>query len=93
MELNFTLGFDTCLNTILDAMCQKIRDTATSHERTVLIEVMGREAELALHACLAVVTVSWYQEMDNPIEMLALQLNARRKAGKLHDIILVSERC
>lgn len=89
---DFTIGFDTCLNTILDAM-SKIRDTATSHERTVLIEVMGREAgDLALHACLAGGGDGiMIPEMDNPIEMLALQLNARRKAGKLHDIVLVSE--
>ena len=89
---DFTLGFDTCLNTILDAM-SKIRDTATSHERTILVQVMGRHAgDLALHACIAgggdgiMIT-----EMDNPIEMLALQLKERRKNGKLHDIVLVAE--
>ena len=50
---DFTIGFDTCLNTILDAV-SKVRDTATSHERTVLIEVMGRQAgDLALQACIA----------------------------------------
>lgn len=89
---DFTIGFDTCLNTILDAM-SKIRDTATSHERTILIEVMGRRAgDLALHACLAGGGDGvMIPEMDNPIEMLALQLKARRKAGKLHDIVLVAE--
>ncbi|MGL4969496.1 MAG: ATP-dependent 6-phosphofructokinase, partial [Fusobacteriaceae bacterium] len=40
---DYTIGFDTCLNTILDAI-SKIRDTATSHERTILVEVMGRHA-------------------------------------------------
>ncbi len=89
---DFTLGFDTCLNTILDAM-SKIRDTATSHERTILIEVMGRRAgDLALHACLAGGGDGiMIPEMDNPIEMLALQIQARRKSGKLHDIVLVAE--
>ena len=89
---DFTLGFDTCLNTILDAM-SKIRDTATSHERTILIEVMGRRAgDLALHACLAGGGDGiMIPEMDNPIEMLALQIQARRKNGKLHDIVLVAE--
>lgn len=89
---DFTLGFDTCLNTILDAM-SKIRDTATSHERTILIEVMGRRAgDLALHACLAGGGDGiMIPEMDNPIEMLALQIKARRKNGKLHDIVLVAE--
>lgn len=89
---DFTLGFDTCLNTILDAM-SKIRDTATSHERTILIEVMGRKAgDLALHACIAGGGDGiMIPEMDNPIEMLALQIKARRKSGKLHDIVLVAE--
>ena len=89
---DFTLGFDTCLNTILDAI-SKIRDTATSHERTILVEVMGRHAgDLALQACLAGggdgVLIP---EMDNPIELLALQIKERRKHGKLHDIVLVAE--
>ena len=89
---DFTLGFDTCLNTILDAM-SKIRDTATSHERTILIQVMGRRAgDLALHACIAGGGDGiMIPEMDNPIEMLALQLKERRKNGKLHDIVLVAE--
>jgi len=89
---DFTLGFDTCLNTILDAM-SKIRDTATSHERTILVQVMGRRAgDLALHACIAGGGDGiMIPEMDNPIEMLALQLKERRKNGKLHDIVLVAE--
>jgi 6-phosphofructokinase 1 len=37
----YTIGFDTAVNTVLDAM-NKIRDTATSHERIFIIEVMGR---------------------------------------------------
>ena len=40
---DFTIGFDTALNTVIDAI-DKIRDTATSHERTYVIEVMGRNA-------------------------------------------------
>jgi 6-phosphofructokinase 1 len=89
---DYTIGFDTCLNTILDAI-SKVRDTATSHERTILIEVMGRHAgDLALQACIAgggdgVII----PEMENPIELLAFQIKERRKHGKLHDIILVSE--
>ena len=77
---DFTLGFDTCLNTILDAM-SKIRDTATSHERTILVQVMGRRAgDLALHACIAGGGDGiMIPEMDNPIEMLALQLKRKKK--------------
>ena len=88
----YTIGFDTALNTILDAI-SNLRDTATSHERTVLVEVMGRHAgDLALHACIAGggdgVLIP---EMDKPIEMLAYQIKERRRKGKLHDIVLVAE--
>ena len=49
----FTIGFDTALNTVIDAI-DKIRDTATSHERTFVIEVMGRNAgDIALWSGLA----------------------------------------
>ena len=48
-----TIGYDTALNTILDAV-DKIRDTATSHERLFFVEVMGRDAGfLALHGAIA----------------------------------------
>ena len=89
---DYTIGFDTCLNTILDAI-SKIRDTATSHERTILIEVMGHNSgDLALYSCLAGGGDGLLiPEMKNPIEMLALQIKGRRKIGKLHDIILVAE--
>ena len=40
---DYTLGFDTALNTVIEAI-DKIRDTATSHERTFIVEVMGRDA-------------------------------------------------
>lgn len=50
---DFTIGFDTALNTVIDAI-DKIRDTATSHERTYVVEVMGRNAgDIALWAGLA----------------------------------------
>lgn len=48
-----TIGYDTALNTIMDAV-DKIRDTATSHERLFFIEVMGRDAGfLALNGAIA----------------------------------------
>ncbi len=89
---DFTIGFDTCLNTILDAI-SKLRDTATSHERTILVEVMGRRAgDLAVHACLAGGGDGLLiPELENPIEMLAYQIQERRNSGRLHDIVLVAE--
>ena len=50
LEQNFTIGFDTALNTVIDAI-DKIRDSH-SHERTYVIEVMGRR-DIALWAGLA----------------------------------------
>ena len=48
-----TIGYDTALNTIMDAV-DKIRDTATSHERLFFVEVMGRDAGfLALNGAIA----------------------------------------
>lgn len=89
---DYTIGFDTCLNTILDAI-SKIRDTATSHERTVLIEVMGRNAgDLALYSAIAGGGDGLLiPEVKNSIEMLPLQIRERRRTGKLHDIVLVAE--
>ena len=89
---DFTIGFDTCLNTILDAI-SKIRDTATSHERTILIEVMGRNAgDLALYSALAGGGDGLLiPEIENSIELLPLQIKERRRNGKLHDIVLVAE--
>ena len=50
---DYTIGFDTALNTIVDAI-DKVRDTASSHERAFIIEVMGRNAgDLALFAGIA----------------------------------------
>ena len=50
---DYTIGFDTAVNTVLDAI-NKIRDTTTSHERISIIEVMGRNSgDIALYAGLA----------------------------------------
>ena len=50
---DYTIGFDTAVNTVLDAIT-KIRDTSSSHERTTVIEVMGRHCgDIALFAGLA----------------------------------------
>ena len=89
---DFTIGFDTALNTIVQAI-DKIRDTATSHERTYIIEVMGRDAgDLALSAGLAagaesIIIPEAEQEMDDIIERLL----AGHRRGKRHSIIIVAE--
>jgi len=89
---DFTIGFDTALNTIVEAI-DKIRDTATSHERTYIIEVMGRDAgDLALWAGLAagaesIIIPEADQDMDDIIE----RLHAGHRRGKKHSIIIVAE--
>lgn len=89
---DYTIGFDTTLNTILDAI-SKLRDTATSHERTYIIEVMGRHAgDLAVYSCLAGGGDGLLiPEKGYDINELANMINKRRENGKLHDIILVAE--
>ena len=89
---DYTIGYDTTLNIILDAM-GKLRDTATSHERTYLLEVMGRHAgDLALYSCLAGGGDGLLiPEKGYSLDELANQINQRRAQGKLHDIIVVAE--
>ncbi|MEK4028498.1 6-phosphofructokinase [Pseudobacillus sp. FSL P4-0506] len=88
----FTIGFDTALNTIIDAI-DKIRDTASSHERTFIVEVMGRNAgDLALWAGLAggAETILIPEE---PLDMEAIKVRLLNglERGKRHSIIIVAE--
>lgn len=89
---DFTIGFDTAINTVIDAI-DKIRDTATSHERTYIVEVMGRHAgDIALWAGVAggaesIMIPESLVEVDTIVEKL--QKSAAR--GKKHSIILVAE--
>ncbi|REB06557.1 6-phosphofructokinase [Sporosarcina sp. BI001-red] len=89
---DFTIGFDTALNTVIDAI-DKIRDTATSHERTFIVEVMGRNAgDLALWAGLAggAETILIPEETyDLPDILERLRRGTHR--GKKHSIIIVAE--
>jgi len=87
-----SIGFDTTLNTICDAT-SKVRDTASSHERTFVIEVMGRNSGmLCLYAGLAsgadailVPEVEW--RMEDVCEAVAKGM----RRGKKHSIIMVAE--
>ncbi|NLK62045.1 MAG: 6-phosphofructokinase [Fusobacteria bacterium] len=87
-----TIGFDTALNTVLEAIA-KIRDTATSHERTYFLEVMGRgSGELALYSCLAGGGDGLFiPEKGFAMNDLADVINTRRKKGKLSDLVIISE--
>ncbi|GEN57315.1 ATP-dependent 6-phosphofructokinase [Halolactibacillus alkaliphilus] len=89
---DYTIGFDTALNTIIEAV-DKIRDTATSHERTYVIEVMGRDAgDLALWAGLANGAESvLIPEKDEPFENVVDRLKRGSERGKKHSIIILAE--
>jgi 6-phosphofructokinase 1 len=88
----FTIGFDTALNTVIDAI-DKIRDTATSHERTYVIEVMGRNAgDIALWAGLAGGAESIIIPEENyNMEDIVAKLKRGHERGKKHSIIVVAE--
>ncbi|OIJ12399.1 6-phosphofructokinase [Anaerobacillus alkalilacustris] len=89
---DFTIGFDTALNTIIEAI-DKIRDTATSHERTYVIEVMGRDAgDLALWSGLAdgAETILIPEENYDMKDIVA-RLERGHARGKKHSIIVVAE--
>jgi 6-phosphofructokinase 1 len=89
---DYTIGFDTTVNTVVDAI-NKIRDTATSHERVFVIEVMGREAGfIALSAGLAGGAESiLIPEMGFDIEVVVGKIVRGHNRGKLHSIIIVAE--
>lgn len=87
-----TIGFDTAVNTAISCI-DKIRDTATSHERTYVVEVMGRNAgDIALHVGLAGGAESILIP-ERPFEMddIIHKLERGVARGKKHSIILVAE--
>lgn len=87
-----TIGFDTAVNTVVESV-SKIRDTATSHDRTFLVEVMGRESgSIALQAGLACGAESiLVPEIPFDIEEVITKLERGHQRGKNHSIILVAE--
>lgn len=86
------IGFDTAVNTVLDAI-NRIRDTASSHGRNFIIEVMGRDCgEVALAAGVAGGAESiLIPEIETDINAVIDKINQGSKRGKLHSIIIVAE--
>lgn len=89
----YTVGYDTCLNTVKDAV-DKIRDTAQSHERCSIIEVMGRAAGYiaiqAAIACGAEVVLLPEREWSFDEDVLRPILESKAR-GKKHSIVVVAE--
>ncbi|MBI1221746.1 MAG: 6-phosphofructokinase [Bacteroidetes bacterium] len=88
---DFTIGFDTAVNTALDAI-DRIRDTAESHNRTFFVEVMGRDAGfIALQVGIAGgAEAVFVPEVENHKDWIE-QLFSKRKRKKSFSIIVVAE--
>ncbi len=89
-----TIGYDTALNTAVEAI-DKIRDTATSHDRIFVVEVMGREhgfltLDVGLAAGCEFIVVP---EMKFDIKKLAEELTKGKDRGKTSEIIAFAEGC
>jgi phosphofructokinase-like protein len=89
---DYTFGFDTAVQVATDAI-DRLRDTAESHDRVMLVEVMGRDAGwIALHAGLAgAAHAILIPEIPYRLEPVARMIRARRKQGKPYSIVVVSE--
>ncbi|HKM38880.1 MAG TPA: 6-phosphofructokinase [bacterium] len=89
---DISIGFDTAINTVVEAM-NKIRDTASAHERTFVIEVMGRgSGHIALMAGLAGGAESiLVPEIAFDLKDICRRLECSAARGKMHSIIVVAE--
>ena len=87
-----TIGYDTALNTIMECV-DKIRDTATSHERLFFIEVMGRDAGfLALNGAIATGSeAAIIPEISTEVDQLAELIQNGFRKSKNSSIVLVAE--
>jgi 6-phosphofructokinase 1 len=87
-----TLGYDTALNTVVDCI-DKIRDTASSHNRLFLVEVMGRDAgHIALNAGIgAGAEEILIPEEDLGLERLIESLRRSKASGKSSSIVVIAE--
>ncbi|MDD4802406.1 MAG: 6-phosphofructokinase [Syntrophomonas sp.] len=86
------IGFDTAVNTVLEAI-NRVRDTASSHGRIFVIEVMGHDCgEIALAAGVAGGAESvLIPEIDTDFNQVLEKINQGIARGKLHSIIIVAE--
>ncbi|MEG1912141.1 MAG: 6-phosphofructokinase [Cloacibacillus sp.] len=87
-----TIGFDTACNTALECI-SKLRDTASSHDRMFIVEVMGRHAGfLALETGVAAgAEYVLIPEIPVDIDALCAKIHYARERGKTHSIIVLAE--
>jgi len=89
---DFTIGFDTAVNTAVDAI-DKIRDTADAHDRLFVVEVMGRDAGyIALHSGIATGAENiLIPEAKTNVQELVDSLTEKEKRQKLVNLVVVAE--
>ncbi len=89
---DYTIGYDTACNTVMEAI-DKIRDTATSHNRLFFVEVMGRDSGfIALRSGLATGVIAiMLPEEEISIDELIAVLDRGAKNGKTSSIVIVAE--
>ncbi len=89
---DYTLGFDTAVNTCLDII-NKLRDTMTSHERVSVVEVMGRHCgDIALYSGIASgAEIIVVPEVAFDLSEIVAKINHSRANGKHSNIIVIAE--
>ena len=89
---DYTIGYDTAMNTAVE-MVDKIRDTAQSHDRCSVVEVMGRHAgHIALNAGIACgATCIIVPELPFDLDEMIMKIKRIQKTGKEHFIVIVAE--
>jgi 6-phosphofructokinase 1 len=89
---DFTIGFDTAVSIVVDAI-NKLRDTMTSHERSSVVEVMGRHCgHIALYAGLASgAEAILVPEVPFDLKEIGAKIRESFEKGKRHSIIVVAE--
>lgn len=90
---DFTIGFDTALNTIVEAI-ERIKDTSRSHQRCMVVEVMGNNCDdLALYSSIATGADILISKNHNIQEKEIYKiLNKKKKEGQLSTLVIVSEK-
>ncbi|HEY0829191.1 MAG TPA: 6-phosphofructokinase [Bacilli bacterium] len=89
---DYTIGFDTAVSIVVDAV-NKLRDTMSSHERSSLVEVMGRHCgDIALYAGLASgAETILVPEVAYDLGLVAARMKENFQNGKRHSIIIIAE--
>lgn len=89
---DFTIGFDTAVSTVLEAV-SKIRDTSSAHDRTSVIEVMGRHCgDIALYSAVTGgAECVLLPEKEEDINRVCRKIIEGSNRGKLHSIIIKAE--